>query len=227
MIIVDSMTYEEIVKLFEEKEKPLIMHKIAEAGKNLRRLIKNTRNIERRYFTPIKFSSSRGFNVTIQCYDEGINYPRHQRLGAFYYAWFRRNRGIYLLTYSLMQRTEWHYSVYTPHFLDRYNERFLKDPSLSKPDIIDVFMENNRKVSAMRLKAEDAKYENEYWITCNDGLCFCINPFGFFVEVKTFISWDMLKIDQQEFALNAKEFMRKHGFDLRVPDEDFDDFIEE
>ena len=227
MIIVDSMTYDEIIKLFEEFEKPLIMRRLEDAGKNLRRKIKNVRNKERRYFTPIKYSTNRGFNIIIHCFDEGINFPTHRRLGAFYYAWYRQKRGIYLLTYTRMFGTYWHYSIFTPHFLDRYNERYLKDPSLGKPQIIDLFLENNRKVANMRLKAEDAKYKDECWIACNNGLCFCRNPYDLFFEVKTFISWDMLGLDQQEFAINSKEFMQKHGFDLKVPNEDFDDFIEE
>lgn len=226
MIIVDSMTYEEIVKLFDELERPVILHRLRESGKTYRRLIKNTRNTERRYFKPIRFTSNRGFNIVLQCYDEGINFPRANRLGAFYYASFRKNRGTHLLTRSLVERQYWHYSIYTPHFLDRYNERFLKDPILTKQEIIDLFMENNRKVSIMRLKADEAKHPDEYWQACNNGLCLCRNPHDLFVEVRTFISWDMLGVDQQQFALKGKEYLQNRiGYELKVPEENFNEFI--
>ena len=221
------MTYDEIIMLFEKEEKPVILKKIGEAGKDYRRIIRNRRNTERKYFNPIRYESNRGFHVVICCYDDGINYPRHKRLGVFYYAWFRKNRGIYLLTYSRLEKRVWHYSVFIPHFFDRYNERYLKDPTLSKPEVIDKYIFNNLKASSMRLRIESAKYPNDYWMTCNNGLCLCNNPKGFFVEVKTFISWDMLGKDQQEFALVGKAHALKHGFDLDVPEEDFNSFEKE
>jgi len=223
MLIVDSMTDDEIIKLFEEIEKPLIMRKLAEAGKNLRHVIKNTRNTERRKFKPIEYSTSRGFNIIIQCYDEGINTPRHKRLGAYYYAWFRRKPGIHLLTYSCLERTVWHYSLFIPHFFDRYNERFLKDSSLTKPEIIKLYLNNNSAVAAMRLQINNARHPDEYWMTCNDGICLCTNPKGYFVKVKTFISWDMLGLDQRLFAINSKEYIQKIGRNLSVPEEFYED----
>ena len=223
-MIVDSMTYDEIIKLFEEQEKPVILRKIEKVGKDYRKISRNRRNTERVYFKPIRYESTRGFHVVINCYDEGINFPRHKRLGVFYYAWFRKKRGIHLLTYSRLENSIWHYSVYLPHFFDRYNERFLKDPTLSKPEIIDKYYFNNLKSATMRLRVESAKYPNDYWMACNNGLCLCNNPKGFFVEVKTFISWDMLGQDQQEFALEGKAHALKHGFDLDVPEEDFNSY---
>ena len=126
---------------------------------------------------------------------------------------------------SRMNGQYWHFTVYTPHFFDRYKERHLKDKSISTPDAVYQFFMRNLKSSAQTVTSE--KYPNGYWNICNDGICLCNRLGGLSIEAKTFVDWSILYKDEQVKAIEAKEFMLEKGFELKVPVEDFDEYIPE
>ena len=223
-IIVDSMSYEEVFELFRE-DLTQLNHKIEAATKKMRKKYRNARNSERHYFTPIKYQSQRGFNYVLQFFDNGINVPREARLGFYYYTWYIQRKGVYAMMLSQLNRQVWHFTIYTPHFFDRYKERFLKDKTISTPDAIYTFFTRNPKSSTQGVPSE--KYPNGYWAICNDGICLCNHLNGFTIEAKTFIDWSLLYKGQQDLAIKAKEFMLEKGFELNVPVEDFDDYMPE
>lgn len=227
-VIVDSMTYDEICDLFRQ-DANLISHRIEDGKKKYKPLLKNSRSKERTYFAPMRFTSSRGFSYVLQFYNKGIEYPTKDRLGWFYYAWFRKDRGIYALSYTRMRSLYghefWHFNMYHPHFFDRYRERFLKDLTLSKPEVIHKYVLNNLKSSDVCVPSQ--KYPNAEWKMCNDGLCLCNLIHGLDTEAKTFITWDMAGIDQKDIAKKGKELISQLGFEVGIPDDNFDEFTKD
>lgn len=222
-MIVDTMTYSEILALYGEDGK-LLENKIKESRKKYFHLIRTSRNTSRVYFKAIEFDSKRGFHHVVQFFNDGINKPTKQRLGQIYYACFRQKRGIFVATLSLAEKMFYHFNIYTPHFFDRYRERCLKDLSLNKSDVINTFFRNNAKVVSMKLRIPSEKYPNEYWSICAEGLCLCNYLENFVIEMKTFISKDMLREDQWEFIRAGKIHSLDKGYEISFPDEDFDDY---
>ena len=97
--------------------------------------------------------------------------------------------------------------------------------SISKPDVIYRFIRGNLKMSSSGNPSE--KYPNGIWVACSDGLCLCNHLNSINQEAKTFITYDMAGIDQKDFAFNAQQVLLKRGFDLKLPDEDFEEYISE
>ena len=62
---------------------------------------------------------------------------------------------------------------------------------------------------------------------CNDGLCLCNLIHDLDTEAKTFITWDMAGIDQKDIAKKGKELISQLGFEIRIPDDNFDEFTKD
>lgn len=69
------------------------------------------------------------------------------------------------------------------------------------------------------------KYPKGYWAVCNDGLCLCNRMNGLTVEATTFITYDMAGIEQKQFSYDAKTAMLDRGFEINLPEEDFEEFV--
>ena len=225
-MIVDSMTYTEILEQFK-KDIKIVMHKYEEGTKRYQKYVRSAKNKERVYYEPIRFKSACDFNYVVMFFNEGVNVPSKQRLGKTFYAWYIQKRGFYAITFSLLEKAVWHFTIYTPHFVDRYKLRVLKDMSISKADAFHQYIMKNMKVVSQKVKNPSEKYPEDYWTACNEGLCLCNQKEQLIIEVKTIISWDMLKPDQKEFAIEGKLHMLSKGFDLAFPEEDFNEYIEE
>lgn len=226
-MIVDSMTYDEILDLLKDDTR-IVEHKIHENEKKYKRLVATSRNKERKFFKPIRFQSACGFHYVLVFFDQGINIPSKHRLGYFFYVWYIQKRGMYAITISLLEKVKWHATFFTPHFIERYRERCLKDVTISKPDSFHCYLMNNLKISSMKSKIESEKYPGEYWMFCNDGMCLCKQLKGLTVLARTFITWDMAGKDQQRLGIEGRNFMQDRGFELNIPVEDFEEYtIEE
>ncbi len=75
--------------------------------------------------------------------------------------------------------------VYTSHFLDRYNERFLKDNTLDKNEIAGLFLARNKHVYNFQMNKDiNRNYEKygpagRFGFRIRDGYCFaCIDQCG-------------------------------------------------
>lgn len=227
-VIVDSMTNNEILELLKD-DADFLQHKVDENLKKYKQLIKNSRKKERVYYKPLDYKSAKGFHYMLQFFKRADDEPDKDKLGLIYYVWFIKDRGTYAVTFSRLSLTDsyaqWHFTIYTPHFFDRYRERFLKDMSISKPEVIYRFIRGNLKMSSTG-KSSD-KYPNGIWVACNDGLILCNHLNNIHQEAKTFITYDMAGVDQKEFALTAKLAMIKRGFDLKLPEEDFEEYTKD
>lgn len=84
---------------------------------------------------------------------------------------------------------------------------------------------NNQKVSSSGKPSE--KYPRGFWMVCNEGLCLCNQLEGLTVEVATFVDYESAGFSKKQFAFDAKQAMLNNGFELQLPEEDFDEFEEE
>jgi hypothetical protein len=226
-VIVDSMTNDEIMELLRD-DFVFLQHKIDENLKKYKQMVKSSVKKERVYYKPLNYKSAKGFHYMLQFFKRADDEPDKDKLGMIYYVWFVKSRGTYAVTLSrlsLYGHAEWHYTIYTPHFLDRYRERFLKDMSISKSDVIYRFIRGNLKMSSTGHPSE--KYPNGIWVACSDGLCLCNHLNNINQEAKTFITYEMAGVDQKDFAFNAHQVLLKRGFDLKLPDEDFEEYTKE
>lgn len=233
-VIVDSMTMEEILKILADDSK-FLQHKIDENKKKYRRFLNTTRK-DRVFYNPLTYKSAAGFNYVIQFFKRAYDEKERDKLGVLYYIWFMkseetntgRKRGVYAVTVSrlsLGNQWTWHFTVYKPHFMDRYKERCLDDCSIPRLDAFHQFFLNNLKMSSSGRPSE--KYPKGYWMACNEGLCLCNRLEGFTVEVATFVDYATAGIEKKQFAYDAKQAMLDIGFELNLPEENFDDFEEE
>lgn len=226
-VIVDSMTNKEILDLLKD-DMSFLAYKIDENQKKYAQMVKKSIKKERVYYKPLTYRSAKGFNYVLQFFKRANDEEEKDKLGLIYYVWFIKNRGTYAITLSrisLYGHAEWHYTIYTPHFFDRYRERFLKDMSMSKPDVIFRFIKGNLKMSSSGHPSE--KYPNAIWVACNDGLCLCNHLNNINQEAKTFITYQMAGIDEKDFAFNAKQVMLSRGVEINLPDEDFEEYTKE
>ena len=104
------------------------------------------------------------------------------------------------------QRSLVHYSS---HFLERYNERFLKHESINKLDLLKRFLYQNPIIQTKRVSETD-EYKNRFFGRLKEGI-----GLGYFEVVsihsiyfcKTFISNDMIFESQQRvFDLTSFEY---------------------
>lgn len=234
-VIVDSMSMQEILLLLNEDVR-FLQHKIDENRKKYRRLIANSTRKERVFYNPLNYKSAAGFNYVIQFFKRAYDEKEKDKLGVLYYVWFMkseetvkgRKRGVYAVTISrLSLRNEWtwHFTIYKPHFMDRYKERFLKDASIPKIEAFHRFFLNNLKISSSGRPSE--KYPKGFWMVCSDGLCLCNRLEGYTVEVATFVNYETAGLQKRQFAFDAQQAMLDIGFELKIPEEDFDEFEEE
>ena len=131
---------------------------------------------------------------------------------------------MYVYTLSLAAHSYGHVKVYTSHFLDRYNERFLKNPVLSKLETFRLFIMNNPKGAIKENYSEE--YPEGIIEVVNNGIVFGMSQDNKELNchislMKTFISWDMIGQDQQQVAMEGKVILKELGIDLDVPEDDF------
>ena len=63
-MIVDAMSYDDIMKLYWE-DKAFVNHKIEAGNKFYSRMLKNAHLKDRLFYDPIRFTSRRGFNYVM------------------------------------------------------------------------------------------------------------------------------------------------------------------
>lgn len=118
-------------------------------------------------------------------------------------VYYRDRHGLNGVSVSSNHLTLTHY---TPHFLDRYNERFLKDPKLSKLDLLKQFIANNPVEAVADITDSETK-QCEIFGRFRDGV-----GLGFkevfseagneIIHFKTFISNEMI-LDSQRGGFNS------------------------
>lgn len=222
-IVVDTMTFDEILDLFR-LDIPLVNHRIEDADKVFRKKATLLRNVERIYYKPIEFSSARGFSYVIQFFNRGIKYERRKRIGVYYYVQYLHKGGVYTFMLSTANKELPHLVVFTPHFVNRYRERLLKDLTISKNEAIATFIRGNAK-RALRFEPS-LKYPDCSYSHSADGLSLCELRPNMTIIYKTFIPWDDLGPNKKQLAIENMDGLKEiiqSGFELNLPDEIFND----
>ena len=79
--------------------------------------------------------------------------------------------------------------IFTSHFIERYNQRFLHQPHLSCKEALQLYMEHNKATVIKRLKS--SKYEGNVMVASSEGYSFGTFENDILLH-KTFVSRDML-----------------------------------
>lgn len=191
-MIVSSMNNSELVKeilldIVSVKRKANYL-----SGECRRRAVKSK---DKSFYHLFEYKSNRQNNWLIEIkYFKGQ--PTHKSI-----VYYLNEHGMNALTIGADPRFYW----FTPHFLKRYNERFLKQGNISKLDLLKRFILVN--------KAGVADYnENDQSILCRftEGIGLgnleIVNNQIYLFHLRTFISDQMAFDEQQHFIEKAHEY---------------------
>jgi hypothetical protein len=227
-VITDSMDSKEIIALLHE-DFAFGQHKYDETCKHYEKLAKGySHRKDRVDFKPLSFKSAVGFNYVFRYYKRAANDNGNGKIGLNHYVWFTKGRGIYAisrLSLHLGSEVKNKFQVYTPHFFDRYRERYLKDATIPKLEVVQRFAFGNPQGAVAEIQSE--KYPNSVWTRCDDGLMLCTKLTDDIYECKTFISFEMTGFGERHFIDFTAEEGLKRGFEFKLPYENFNDFREE
>ena len=93
--------------------------------------------------------------------------------------------------------------VFTSHFIDRYNQRFLHQPYLTRKEALQLYLDRNN--STVIRSFDSSKYEYNVMVATNEGYSFGKHENSILLH-KTFVSRDMLfgnQFDDADFLDEA------------------------
>lgn len=214
-MVVDSMTYEEIVAEFKYDWRnyfPSVLQRIMEDNKYRRYMLKEAKDNIPVYFKPIELTCKRGNKYILQINSKGRTDYKKSGLLYILYMYYRRSEGIYVVMLgsngSWIARDDF-YNLYTPHFFDRYRERELKDVHKPKlQTIIDFFQHN---ATRQYITVDNKNYPDSIFYTVPTGVMLGRIYNDYIYELRTYISFEMLKGKQIEngeiLAARVKNYM--------------------
>ena len=222
-MLVETMTLDEVLHLLKE-DLPQYNIKQKYIYDELARKTRKFKNRSRIWHIPREFKTKNGFNFISLYYSDPISVPKEERLRFISYCWFVLKNKFYIILQRTIVQTFLDVKIYNAHFINRYNERYLKKPSLGLLEVFRLFVQNNID-GANKGNATD-EYPNGYICVTNDGLIYGERIFNQELNcettiMKTFISWDMIGQDQQQLAMEGKLVLKEFGIDLSVPEDDF------
>lgn len=210
-MLVPSMTNEEIIREIE-LDYDVVKRKCDYLGNRLRKIsIKSRKTIIKsiKYTSPRKNNWLLVFEVNKKVtYSSRYVYTKHDGFSA----------------YGCLDEIKDGIVLITKHFLDRYNERFLKRPNISIIDILSTFLERNTDMDIIMQMGD----EYRIFSTIVDGVALGNGYIckGYNIRIiKTFITNNML-FDSQESKYNniKKQFIDN---DKTTPFRDINDIINE
>lgn len=109
---------------------------------------------------------------------------------------FMKKGELYMAIYSQAYLPWLHVQIFTPHFFQRYNERFLKEPAIQKMDLIKTFIQKELKKTTTKF----VKHPKLGW----EGFAIFTNGYSFseladrdpYILHHTFVVDEMLHPDQ-------------------------------
>lgn len=198
-MIVDSMTYEEVRKHFEE-DRQNYLNKIPYFAKKFSSLILHSNSFPIRreyYYTTPKTQNTYLFLFEAMKRGEWNN-PQYRAVLIF-----NQNGGKYAITSVQINNRE-NFLMYSPHFWSRYRERVLKDLFIQTDDVIrQYFLRNSHfdyddAVNEYSYTSEKYKIEGQtqYVLRVDDGMCFGNAVYHKTVLLNTIVSREMLSKSQ-------------------------------
>ena len=121
-MIVDSMTYEEIVAEFKHDWRnyfPFVLSNFLDDNRYRRYMLKEAKDNVPVYFKPIELTSKRGNKYILQINSKGRTDYKRSGLLYILYMYYHKPEGLYVV--MLGSNGSWttrddYYNVYTPHF---------------------------------------------------------------------------------------------------------------
>lgn len=191
-MIVDSMTYKEIISEFQYDWNQFIYDKLTNCfgmANTYRRYMLKYMKDDPVFFTPIEFESKRGNTYIVRFSCKGKADYKKNGLIVTLYMYYRIHGRIYAVLSTGGNRDT--FIFYTPHLFDRYRERELKDLSLNKLHVVNEFFKSNSTANFMSL--DNPKYVNSLYGVSKSGILLGKKITDSLYEIKTYITFDMLK----------------------------------
>ena len=136
-----NKSYDEIVSLFRSDICYNFPDLYNEACRKKKRVSKKKRSCGRYYYPAIRMHSINDFNYVINFFTRGHSEPEKDDFSDLVYAWFLKNGKKYAIVFQHMSDSyiDFHFSIFIPHFFQRYRERYLKTDSMSDRDIMNHY----------------------------------------------------------------------------------------
>lgn len=213
-MVVDTMTYKEIWSEINKDYDGIIKHKLEDANKALRKkVLASSSNEDIIRLTPIHFRSrTTNLNHCLIVYCLGKNdFKKQGPLFALYsYIYWKFGVHAFMVCGSKFDVL----TVFTPHFFNRYRERFLADPSLDIEKVMDNYFINNQVTQSNPTietgKAFNEKYHNSIVASTKDGVLLGTKLPDNIYEYKTFLSNELLSEQQIDINNTQNEVLKKY-----------------
>ena len=221
-MIVKGMNYEEIIKecCKDFCECGPRAFKILESDKKLKKFILNLKKScivgkqhPRKYYFKYFTLTSKNNNTVLIL---PAYHVEDKEFGIYNLVLYNFGSGYHVVEPTLLGGCWGRVSkIYTPHFFDRFRERELKNPNLSKFDVIDKFFKIRdtykdssdgilfrKSIRSMEMlpeileKIEEKYPENSYVEPYGDRGLIILESFSGLDIVKTYLSFDILKDNQ-------------------------------
>ena len=134
-------------------------------------------------------------------------------------TFFRRNNAMNAIRILLDGDGDPSIEIFTSHFIDRYNQRFLKQPYLSRKEVVMKFIDRNDHLVIQKL--ESSKYDHNMMTGTNDGYIFGKFEDEQIKVYKTFVTREMLFGNQydtadhlDELVIGAQNGVESNMFDI-------------
>ena len=199
-MIVETMNTEELaVEILSDYE--IVLRKAKYLTKKLRREAIKKRNKHLKRIYEYKSKQNNDWFILID-YNSGdplalptVYYLNHGKLNAV-----------------VVQAEDEFLVHYSSHFLERYNERFLKKDGLSKLDLLKLFLPDNNIAMYDSIQDSDG-YENRVFARFKDGIGLgVLEKFRnkFMVYLRTYISSEMIRESQIQHYKSISDAFKDH-----------------
>lgn len=198
-MVTETMNYKEVVSQFYQDWHDELcerVKKLSEDNKYRRYILKQNNN-KRIFFNPIEITSRQRNKYILRFCCKGKTEYKKVGLPFILYMYYHTSKGIYIVVCVPMKShgiKNHLFTIYTPHFFDRYRERFLKDAHINKIQLINNFLCHN--TGAQCLDIENKKYPNSVFCSIPDGAILATRYNDYILENKTYLTNEQLKEDQ-------------------------------
>ena len=215
-IVTDSFDYNDIVRVLDLDE-AFVHHQIDALQPKYWRIVIKTKPKGLKIFAPVMVSGNRGIDYMIYMLSRDWQITKKQRLLDYmYFGVYRQTDGFHLVGFMYLDSNPLakpEKAFFTPHFFDRYKERTGLPMDTPKMEVMKDWIMKNLHLNS------DAQGNEKY----PDGI-FCAYPSGVALgrelsdgnsEMKTFITYDMLRGEQIEKGENqskAAKVQEEEGF---------------
>ena len=205
-IIINGMNWADIVEVAKADAKP-VTGELFQYWPKYTHLVKTSRNRGQIDFKPFEIVRPSGISWVVRF--RSCNYADFKRRGLVYllYGLFHYRGGLFVINTFVPNEyrpgVAYDYMIYTPHFFERYRERYLKDDTTPIKDVINYFFKYNSVGGLNKFYSENnaTRPVGEFG-TMEHGAALGQWEHGVFIA-KTFISSELFFIQQQEHYKTA------------------------